>query len=60
MKKEILLERIKLIDDAINKENSIINQAMANLNMLNGGKEECLYWIEELDKSISCASSSES
>lgn len=42
MTKEKYLERLAEIDRAI-------AQTMANLNMLEGGKQEILYWIKELE-----------
>lgn len=27
-----------------------IQQAAANFNMLEGGKQECLYWLDQLNK----------
>lgn len=50
MTKEKLQERLNEIDQNINKIDSHIKQLVANLNMLDGGKQECLYWLKELEK----------
>lgn len=42
MKKEDLENRIKLMDQQM-------QQTLANYNMLQGGKEECLYWLKSLN-----------
>lgn len=46
MNKELLEKRISEIEKAI-------QQGMANVNMLMGGKEECLYWLSQLNASPS-------
>lgn len=50
MNKQELLDRVKEIEVALQKENATLNQTMANINMLEGGKQECLFWIAEIDK----------
>lgn len=40
---DLLKKRVELVDKNI-------EQLMANLNMLNGGKQELLYWITQLEK----------
>ena len=50
MNKEILEERLKEIESAIDKQNKIINQDMANLNMLEGGKHEVLFWLKKVNE----------
>lgn len=42
MKREIIEKRLKELEKAI-------EQSIANLNMLMGGKEECMYWLKQLD-----------
>jgi hypothetical protein len=49
MRKEDIQKRLEEIDKAIEKENAIINQHIANVNMLNGGKQEALYWLNKLN-----------
>lgn len=49
MTKEIIQQRLKELETAIEKQNQIINQDMANLNMLEGGKQECLFWLKKLE-----------
>lgn len=41
--KEMLLKRLEEIEKAI-------AQAMANINMMEGGKQEILYWIKKVDE----------
>lgn len=43
MTEEILKDRLKVIEDQI-------QQMMANLNMLLGGKEEVLFWLDRIRK----------
>ncbi len=43
MTKEQIELRLKEIEKAI-------EQSMANLNMLVGGKQECFYWLDILSK----------
>jgi hypothetical protein len=50
MNKEILEKRLAEIEKAIAKEHAVANQAMANINMLDGGKHECLYWLKQLEQ----------
>lgn len=50
MTKELLQERLKEIEKAIENQNAIVQQHMANLNMLNGGLQEILYWLKRLDE----------
>jgi len=50
MTKEKLKERLHEIEQNINKIDSHIKQLLANLNMLDGGKQECLHWLKELEK----------
>ena len=45
MNKEQLQKRLEEIQKHI-------DQALANLNMLMGGKEECLHWLKQLDTNI--------
>lgn len=47
MNKDNLEIRLKEIETAISNTNSQINQLMANLNMLEGGKQELIYWINQ-------------
>ncbi len=51
MNKDILKERIKKIEDSIEAQKKIIDQVMANLNMLEGGKQESLHWLKEIEES---------
>lgn len=50
MDKEVLKTRLKEIEDAIQKQNGVVQQAMANLNMLEGGKQELLFWLAKMDE----------
>lgn len=45
MNKEILEARLQEIEGAIKNQDQIIAQAMANMNMLDGGKREVLHWL---------------
>jgi len=49
MLQEELKTRLSLIEENIKKVNQEVQQGMANLNLLNGGKQECLYWMNQLD-----------
>lgn len=49
MLQELFKARLDLIEDNIKKVNQEAQQSMANLNLLNGGKQECLYWMSQLD-----------
>lgn len=46
MNKETINIRLKEIEKSI-------EQTIANYNVLLGGKQECLYWLDEIDKSKS-------
>ncbi len=48
MNEQKLQERLKEIDEAIKKQNQLINQHVANLNILEGGRQECQFWINRL------------
>lgn len=48
--REKLIERLKLIDEAINKQHQALQQANADLNMLNGCRQELLHVIHLLDQ----------
>lgn len=50
MEKEKLQERLKLIEEAIKKLNGQLNQTMADLNVLEGGRQEVSFWLQEIDK----------
>lgn len=50
MNKELLENRIKELESAIVKTNGIIDQQLSNLNMLNGGKQECLFWLGKINQ----------
>lgn len=45
MTQEELNNRLILIEENIKKVNQQIQQTMANLNLLEGGRQECLYWL---------------
>lgn len=49
MNKEELENRLKSIEEAILKQNTMINQALADLNAMIGSKQEVLHWISQLD-----------
>lgn len=48
MNKEIIELRLKDIEIAVKNINDEISQKMANLNMLLGGKQECLFWLDQM------------
>lgn len=45
MTKELLERRLQELDKAL-------QQALANFNMIEGGKQECLYWLEKIEKQV--------
>ena len=49
MKKETLQQRLAVIEAELVKQQAFVEQATANLNMLQGGKQECLYWLRILE-----------
>lgn len=49
MTKESVNKRLLEIESAITNTNKQIQQLMANLNMLEGGKQEALYWLNLLE-----------
>jgi hypothetical protein len=50
--KEQLLERLKLMDDAIMKQHQTLQQANADLNMLNGCRQELVHIINLCDEPV--------
>jgi len=40
----------QLLENRLREIEKIIAQAIANLNMLDGGKQEILYWLKQLDE----------
>lgn len=49
MNKELLEKRLSIIEDHIKNINNEIKKNVTNLNILEGGKQECLYWINIID-----------
>ena len=49
MNKDLLQKRIKEIDSDIQSALDSINQLQANLNAMHGAKQDCLYWLEQLE-----------
>lgn len=50
MNKEAIEKRLSEIEAALKAENNKLNQALANINMLDGGKRECIFWLDKLEK----------
>jgi hypothetical protein len=50
--KEKLLERLKLMDEAIMKQHQALQQANADLNMLNGCRQELVHIINLCDEPV--------
>jgi hypothetical protein len=48
--KEQLIERLQLMDEAIKNQTQKLQQANADLNMLNGCRQELLHIIHMLDQ----------
>jgi hypothetical protein len=46
---EVLKKRISEISNAIVNQNNNVNQAVANLHVLEGAKQESEYWLEQLE-----------
>lgn len=53
--KEKLAERLVLIDQAIAKQTTTLHQANADLNMLNGCRQELLHVIHMCDQEVASA-----
>jgi hypothetical protein len=41
--------RLDLIEENIKKVNQEVQQGLANLNLLEGGKRECIHWMNNLE-----------
>jgi hypothetical protein len=50
MTKEELEKRLAIIESSIAKHQEVIQQSIANINLLQGSKNECLFWLDELAK----------
>ncbi|HLX54195.1 MAG TPA: hypothetical protein VKR58_09645 [Aquella sp.] len=50
MTHEELTSRLALIDENIKKVNQEVQQSLANLNLLQGGRQECLHWLNNLSE----------
>ena len=48
MERDTIMKRIAEVDQAISATNKQIEQLAANLNMLHGGKQECIHWLNKL------------
>lgn len=48
---ELINKRKLQVETAIKKTNEQIQQLMSNLNMLEGGRQECIFWLNEINKS---------
>ena len=53
MNKEELKKRLIFIEEHIKKTNQEIQKNYANLNILEGGKQECLYWLKTMEIEVS-------
>jgi len=51
MNKDLLQKRIQEIDSDIKSASDSINQLQANINAMYGAKQDCIYWIEQLESS---------
>lgn len=49
MNKDLLNSRILEIESDINNTLNSIEQLRANLNALDGAKQDCMYWLNKLD-----------
>lgn len=50
--KEKLLERMKLMEEAIARQQQAVNQAMADLNALHGSRQELNFIIAMADEPV--------
>jgi hypothetical protein len=50
MNKEKLTDRLQEIETATINTNTQINQLMANLNVLQGSKNEAEHWLSKIDE----------
>lgn len=47
---ELLEERKQQLNNQLGQQQNIIDQAIANMNAINGALQECDHWIEKLNK----------
>lgn len=47
---ELLEERKQQLNNQLEQQQNIIDQAIANINAINGALQECDYWIEKIEK----------
>jgi len=52
MNKEALQNRIKKIEESLESQKKIMDQVLSNINMLEGGKQECLFWLKEIEPEV--------
>jgi hypothetical protein len=48
---KLLTERKQQLNNQLEQQQNIINQAIANVNAINGAIQECDYWVEQIEKS---------
>lgn len=51
MNKETLQQRLNEVEASINQTNAAIQQHVANLNMLQGNRNELFFWLKSLEES---------
>ncbi len=52
MNKELLSERIKLLQNTVNQLDAQINQLYVNRNLMEGARQEAEFWLNEIDKPV--------
>ena len=48
---ELLEERKQQLNNQLEQQQNIIDQAIANINAINGALQECDHWIEQIEES---------
>lgn len=48
MTKEEIKKRLAIVDDMIKQHNEQMQQLVGNLNLLQGSRNECLFWLDKL------------
>ena len=50
--KDLLLERLQILNQELQSNQSNINQLTANANAIHGAIQDCNFWIEQFDKNV--------
>lgn len=47
---ELLEDRKQQLNNQLEQQQNIIDQALANINAIHGAIQECDYWLEQIEK----------